>query len=180
MSASSTLEKKVYTYEDINHLPEGSYEVVDGRIVELSPTGFEHGSLEILIGMFLYKNLKEEGYTATGEVGILIQKKPLKIRAADVVFVSKETYPEKPKGILEKSPELVVEIVSPSNTFDEIQEKVEDYLKIGVKRVIVIEPSIEKVYIYEKGKNEIRVYRFNETFSWYDNLKANINEILEQ
>jgi len=173
-------ESKTYTYEDINNLPEGLYEIVDGRIVELSPTGFEHGSIEMEIGMFLYNNLKNKGYVATGEVGILIQKSPLKIRAGDVVFISKEIYPQKPKGILEKAPDLVVEIISPSNTFDEIQEKVEDYLKIGVRKVIVVEPSIEKVYVYENGKKEIKVYKFDEKFVWYDNIKASIKQILEQ
>ncbi len=181
MTVNSVLEKeKVYTYEEINKLPDGLYEVIDGRIIELSPTGFEHGNLETLIAIFLHKNLKDKGYTGTGEIGILIQKSPLRIRAGDVVFISKETYPQKPKGILEKAPDLVVEIVSPSNTFDEIQEKVDDYLKTGVKKVIVVEPSIEKVYIYETGKNEIKVYKFNEKFIWYDNLKASIKEIMEQ
>ena len=181
MIANKQLTKeKIYTYEDIDNLPEGLYEIIDGRIVELSPTGFEHGSLEGLIFLFLYKHLKEKGFVATGEVGILIQKKPLRLRAGDVVFVSKETYKEKPKGILEKAPELVIEIVSPSNKFDEIQEKVEDYLKIGVKKVIVVEPSIEKVYVYESGKNEIKVYKFDQRFTWYGNIKASMKEIMEQ
>jgi len=38
-----TLEKERLTYEEIDKLPEGSYEIIDGEIVEMAPTGFEHG-----------------------------------------------------------------------------------------------------------------------------------------
>ncbi len=35
----SVLEKRKLTYKDINRLPEGSYEIIDGEIVEMAPTG---------------------------------------------------------------------------------------------------------------------------------------------
>ena len=46
---------------------------------------------------------KDKGYVAVGEVGIVINKQPLRIRAADVVYLSKEKCPDPPKGML-KSP----------------------------------------------------------------------------
>jgi len=85
-----TLEKERLTYEEIDKLPEGSYEIIDGEIVEMAPTGFEHGGIELDIGSFLKKKLKNKGYVAVGEVGILISKNPLRIRGADVVYISKE------------------------------------------------------------------------------------------
>ena len=54
----SVLEKRKLTYKDINRLPEGSYEILDGEIVEMAPTGFEHGEFKLDLGYFLRKKLK--------------------------------------------------------------------------------------------------------------------------
>ncbi|HMV81205.1 MAG TPA: Uma2 family endonuclease, partial [Leptospiraceae bacterium] len=108
-------EKKpdVFQYEDILSLPEGHYEIVDGAKLNMSPTGFMYGLIEISLSEFLKKHLSAKGFVATGEVGILISKSPLRIRGADIVYITKESYPKPPAGILETPPELVAEILSP-------------------------------------------------------------------
>src|SRR3989337_1423098 len=92
----------------------------DGERYEMAPTSFEHGDIEIKLGEFLRRHIKEKGYVAVGEVGVLISKKPFTIRAADVVYISKEKSPERPKGILEIPPDLIIEIISETNTAWEI------------------------------------------------------------
>ncbi len=180
MPAVAEKEKKeVFTYEDINNLPEGHYEVIDGRIKNLAPTGFEHGNLEGLLFNFLYPKLKDKGYVAVGEVGILIQKDPLRIRAADVVYISKEKVKEKPKGILETAPDLIIEVLSPSNTVSEIEEKIEDYFKIGVEKVIIISPEHKKVYIHKKDKNIIESYSFKDNIEFVKGVKGKLEDIIE-
>jgi hypothetical protein len=54
--ATALSEKKIYTYEDINSLPEGNYEIIDGVRYDMSPTMFEHGKFE---GIFMscYENM---------------------------------------------------------------------------------------------------------------------------
>src|SRR4030066_1420567 len=133
-------KKQIFTYDDIECLPEGNYEIMDGERYDMTPTSFEHGDMEIRLGEFLRRNIKDKGYVAGGEVGVLISKKPLKIRAADVVYISREKSPERPSGILEIPPDLIIEIISESNTAWEITDKVKDYL-IGVERIILIEPK---------------------------------------
>ena len=44
------INKQVFTYEDINRLPDGNYEIIDGERRDMTPTGFEHGHFE---GKFL-------------------------------------------------------------------------------------------------------------------------------
>ncbi len=175
-----TLEKEKLTYEEIDKLPEGSYEIIDGEIVEMAPTGFEHGRYEGKLFSFLDKKLKNKGYVAVGEVGILISKDPLRIRGADVVYISKEKTKDRPTGILEIAPDLVIEIVSPNNTLKEMEEKIEDFFKIGVPKVILIEPYTEKVFVYENGKREIKVFKFNENVEFVEGVKARIKDIVEQ
>ncbi|MBK3332167.1 Uma2 family endonuclease [Persephonella atlantica] len=175
----SVLEKRKLTYKDINRLPEGSYEIIDGDIVEMAPTGFEHGEIELDIGYFLRKKLKDKGYVSSGEVGILISRDPLRIRGADIVYISKERLKEKPKGILEIPPDLIIEIISPNNTVSEMEEKIEDYFKIGVPRVILIDPQTQKVYLYQNGKKSINLYTFDEELEFIDGLKAKVKDIIE-
>ncbi len=116
-----SLNERILTYNDIDSLPEGLYEIIDGRIVEVSPTGILHGLLEGEIYRLLYDKLSDKGYILVGEVGVLITKDPLRIRGADIVYISKEKLKSIEKGILKIPPDLIVEIVSPSDSFTAIE-----------------------------------------------------------
>ena len=166
------------TYDDIDTLPEGSYEVIDGEVRELSPTGFEHGESELDLGAFLRSKLKGKGYVAVGEVGVLISKSPLRIRSADVVYISKERSPERPKGILTTVPDLVIEVVSPSNTYTEMEEKVYDYLSAGVDRVLLVDPHLKKATLFKRESKTADLYDFEEEFEILPKLKIKLSEVL--
>ena len=169
--------KKIYAYEDLNSLPEGNYEIIDGERRDMTPTGFEHGDLESIFSELLRKNLRDKGYIAVGEVGIVIKKSPFRLRAADVVYISKEKSPQKPKGMLEIPPDLIIEIVSESNTQWEITDKIKDYLSIGVARIILVDPQTETVNIYQKGKREVLLYGFEEEFELMDGLRVKLKDL---
>ncbi|MBM4137532.1 MAG: Uma2 family endonuclease [Nitrospira sp.] len=173
----SSTDTKVFTYEDLKSLPEGNYEIIDGERREMTPTGFEHGSLEGIFYELLKKHFGDKGFISVGEVGILINKSPLRLRAADVVYISKEKTPEKPKGILEIPPDLIIEIISESNAAWEITEKVKDYLSIGAERIVLIDPQSETVSLYQKRKKEVSLYHFDEEFSLIEGLSIRIKDI---
>ncbi len=170
--------KDKLTYRDIDNLPEGNYEVIDGEVKELAPTGFEHGESELDLGTFLRSKLKGKGYVAVGEVGIVTSKNPLRIRSADVVYISKERSPEKPKGILTTAPDLVVEVVSPSNTYTEMEEKVYDYLSAGVDRVSLVDPHIKKASLFKRESMTAELYDFEDKFEILPELVINLSEVL--
>ncbi|MBI3353687.1 MAG: Uma2 family endonuclease [Nitrospirae bacterium] len=171
-------EKQIFTYDDITSLPEGNYEIIDGERHDMTPTGFEHGKFEWKLAKLLDRYLKDKGNISVGEVGILISKKPLRIRAADVVYISKEKSPEEPKGILEIPPDLIIEIISESNTAWEITDKVKDYLSIGVERIILIDPQTQTVSLYQKGKKEAIIYNFEEEVALLEGLSVKMKELL--
>ncbi|MEP9410450.1 MAG: Uma2 family endonuclease [Candidatus Brocadia sp.] len=171
------LEKKVYTYDDINSLPEGNYEIIDGEMVSVMPAGFRHGEFECMLSEVLRKHLGSKGYVAVGEVGIIITKKPFRLRAADVIYLSKETSPQKPVGMLETPPDLIIEIISEENTAREINDKVRDYLSIGVKRVILIDPFTEIVTVYHHGRREAGYYSFDEEFELVAGVSVKLKDL---
>lgn len=174
----SIVERGIFTYEDLKHLPEGDYEIIDGERREMTPTGFEHGDFEGRFYELLRRHLKDRGYVAVGEVGVLIKKIPLRLRSADVVYVSKEKAPERPKGVLEIPPDMIIEIISESNTAWEITDKVKDYLSIGVERIILIDPQTETVSLYQKGKKEVSLYSFDEEFTLIEGLTVRIKDMM--
>ncbi|GAB4415821.1 MAG: Uma2 family endonuclease [Thermodesulfovibrionales bacterium] len=171
-------EKKVYTYEDINSLPEGNYEIIDGERKDTAPTMFEHGEFESAFSELLRRHLKDKGYVAVGEVGIVIKKSPFRLRAADVVYISKERSPEKPKGMLEIPPDLIVEIISEDNTANYINDKIKDYLSIGARRIVLIDPFTETITVYQHGRKEAGFYSFDDEFEMIEGIKIRLKEVL--
>lgn len=172
------IEKEIFIYKDIARLPEGNFEIIDGERHDMTPTGFEHGDMEARLGEILRKHLKDKGYTAVGEVGILISKDPLRLRAADVVYISREKASQSPKGMLEIAPDLIIEIISESNAAWEITDKVKDYLSIGVERIILIDPLTQTVNLYQKGKREAILYTFDEEVTLIETVSIKIKELL--
>jgi Uma2 family endonuclease len=132
----------------------GPCELIDGRIVPMSPTGGEHGYIEFYLGAELthFVRLKKSGWVIGGEVGIYTHRQPDRVRGADVAFISKERSPRRPpKGFLEVAPELVVEIMSPDDRWQEVRQKLEEYFSIGVQWVWIIEPENRAVLVYRSS-----------------------------
>ncbi len=171
-------EKQIFTYDDIGCLPEGNYEIRDGERYDMTPTSFEHGDIEGKFYKLLTRHLESNGHIAVGAVGVLISKKPLKIRVADVVYISKEKSPERPKGILEIPPDLIIEIISETNSAWEITDKVKDYLLIGVEKILLIEPKTKTASIYQKGKKEAILYDYEDEITILEGLTLRLKDLL--
>lgn len=177
MEAILTIEK-IFSYNDLHFLPEGNYEIIDGERVDMTPTAFRHGKIEFKIAKLLENKLWDKGYVAVGEIGIVIKKEPFRLRAADVVYISKDTSPEEPDGILEIAPDLIIEIISKDDTIYGMNDKIKDYQSIGVKRIVVVDPFTEMITIYQHKKKDIAAYTFDEDFDLFQNIKIRMREIL--
>lgn len=88
------------------------------------------------------------------EVGIYTRRRPDTVRAADVVFISTERAARNadPHGFFEVPPELVVEIMSPGDTFAEIGAKATEYLDAGVQVVLVLDPRTRTARLCRPGR----------------------------
>ena len=170
-------KKQIFTYDDIECLPEGNYEIMDGERYDMTPASFEHGDLEGKFYKLLTRHLESKGHIAVGEVGVLISKKSLKIRAADVVYISREKSPERPTGIFEIPPDLIIEIISETNTAWEITDKVKDYLLIGVERILLIEPKTRTASLYQKGKREALLYDYEDEIVVLEGLTLRLKDL---
>jgi len=131
----------------------GRCELIEGRIVKMSPTGAVHGELsselDFLLRTFVKKN-RDAGKVFVGETGVYIKQNPDTIRAADVIFISVERWKRcnPDRAFLDVAPELVVEIVSPTDRWQDIREKILDYFSIEVTWVWIVEPKKRAILVF--------------------------------
>lgn len=133
-------------------------ELVRGHIVREPPAGFEHGGIAALIATCLTNHVRQHGLgmVVTDEPGFVLFDEPPTVRSPDVAFVARDRLPADPRGFAHLAPDLAVEIVSPSNTLGEIQNKVFDYLDAGTRLVWVVEPRGRTVTVY-RSRDLIRI-----------------------
>src|SRR5262249_28109228 len=73
------------------------------------------------------------------------------IRIPDVAFLNWDRFPNRQIGtepIPDLAPDLAVEVLSPSNTEREMERKLQDYFRVGVKLVWYIDPRRRTVDVY--------------------------------
>jgi len=151
----------------------GPSELIGGKIVMMSPTGFEHGDYELNIAEAIkaFVRQRRSGKVVTGEVGIYVRRNPDTVRAADVAFISKERLAQRnqKRGYLDVAPELVVEILSPDDAWSEVTQKLRDYFSVGVKLVWVADPASRTVYAY-RSTTDVREFAEADTLPGDDVL----------
>jgi Uma2 family endonuclease len=140
----------------------GPCELIDGRIVPMSPTGNEHGGVELTIAETIkgFVRQKKLGKVRSGEVGIYTHRDPDRVRAADVLYISDERYARRTKsrGYLDVAPDLVVEVLSPGDAVMDLTQKLREYFAIGVRLVWVADPEARLVYAY-RSLTDIREFK---------------------
>jgi Uma2 family endonuclease len=165
---------KLMTAEELLQLPSSErYELVKGVLVEMAPPpGSEHGSLANQLAYLLTHYIRQHdlGRVFAAETGFRLARNPDTVRAADVAFVSKARCPAKfPKGYLDFAPDLVAEVVSPSDNPDEIQAKIKDWLDAGTQMVLFVYPGSRQVVVY-RSLREVTVLTEKDAFSAPDIL----------
>lgn len=145
------METRVLSIDDFWTGYQGQpFELIDGDVVEMPPTGIEHGAVTRRVGARLgdFVDARQLGEVVGGEVGFRLDDTTL--RAADCAFISREkmarlTNPEKYAPF---APDLAVEVVSPNDAAQDIQAKVEQYLAAGTALVWIIYPSLRRVIVH--------------------------------
>ena len=129
----------------------GPYELVEGRIIKMSPTKMPHGVFEMRLARHLGNFIEEHnfGVLMGGEIGLYTHRDPDTIRAADLLFISHERLAKAtPGGFLDVTPEMIVEILSPSDRWVDVRKKLREYFEIGVRVVLVVEPDEQVISVY--------------------------------
>jgi Uma2 family endonuclease len=125
-------------------------ELVDGVLVEKTMGAYE-SMLAMEIGRLLKNWVKPRKLgTVLGEAGML-RLAPGLVRIPDVAFLSIAKFPKGrfPKGaIAPLAPDLAVEVLSASNTRQEMEEKLHDYFTHGARLVWYVDPPTRTIDVF--------------------------------
>jgi Uma2 family endonuclease len=163
---SMTLQ--TFTAEELFKMPKDGfrYELVKGELRKMSPAGSEHGAIIVKVTIRLGQHVESNklGVCFGAETGFKIATDPDTVRAPDVAFVSREHIPE--SGITKKfwpgAPDLAVEVLSPGDSYEEVDEKVGDWLAAGTRAVWVVNPRKRSVTVYHSTKDVERLSESDE------------------
>ena len=147
---------KVLTYEEWLKMPEvqdGIEEVVNGEVRIMPPNKASHGDVvDNLYDIVRPQIDPKMTRVRISNFGIVIRKDPLTTRAPDLaIFIRSNIVLI--DGYFHSAPELVVEVLSPSNTRGEIQGKLRDYASIGVPEAWILSGEARTIEILHLNSN---------------------------
>ena len=158
---TTTLQRS--TASELYAMPDDGfrYELVKGELRKMSPAGGEHGVVVVNATLLLGQYVKTNGLGVCcgAETGFKIASDPDTVRAPDLAFVSRERIPEDgvPKKFWQGAPDLAVEVVSPGDTYSEVEEKVEQWLAAGARAVWVFDPKRRSATVYRSMTDVTRL-----------------------
>jgi Uma2 family endonuclease len=143
--------------EDLLSMPErDSYELVDGRLSEKrvgAESEYIGATLLTLLNNAIFAG--RLGYAFGSQTTVqCFPHRPRLVRKPDVCFVARGRFSNEviPKGHIQLAPDLAVEVVSPNDTYEEVEVKVNEYLVAGVRLVWVISPESKTIVIRRPDK----------------------------
>lgn len=149
----TTVLHQTMTAEAFAQLPDAgnNLELIKGEVIETMPPGGQHGAIAGTI-LFLLRLWMRQGAAGYGSVesGYLLSRHPDTVRGPDVSYVRAERIPAEgiPEGFWHLAPDLAVEVVSPSETAEEVREKVRDFLAAGTPLVWIVYPRSREVIVH--------------------------------
>ena len=167
--AAKLLTYEAYMAEDEMNL---RYDIIDGERIYIAGTTDDHQDYAFNIAVPFREFGKRTG-AGKGRMAprdILIRRSPLRTRQPDVYFISAERIALNPApndpAPLTAAPELVVEIISDSETKKRFGAKIADYCVIGVEECWKVRQdtrTVEVLRLSASGYESVRIYGAGET-----------------
>jgi Uma2 family endonuclease len=113
---------------------------VDGEVVERNLGTRDHGWLQAAVTAYFFNRRRQWNITVITELRIRV--KPTRFRIPDVCVILGDT----DEQILTRPPFICIEILSPKDRMKRVQERIDEYLEMGVPYVWVLNPETEQAY----------------------------------
>ncbi len=149
------------TYDEYCLLPEdrNQYELFDGELVMTPSPSREHQKIVLRFARFLADHVEKE---SLGEVYISPLDAifdPYTVLQPDILFVSKERLAEVEKERIEGTPDIVVEVLSPSTFHKDLRRKMTVYSRFRVQEYWIVDPEMNTIELYCQGKEGLELAR---------------------
>lgn len=157
-----TITAKQLTAAELLELPDDGqrHELIAGELHSMPPTGESHGRAAVILVFSIEAHVQANnlGLVFVGETGYLLATDPDTVRAADVSFVRLERIEAEGvvTGYRRGAPDLVVEIVSPTDRYTAVEQKAAEWFAGGARMVVVVDPRRRTVSI-RRSPTDVRV-----------------------
>ncbi len=151
--------RTMMTADELLAMPEDGhrYELVDGELVRMAPADMDSSRTGGLFVTYLNNHVIPQrlGAVFPADAGIRLASDPETVLSPDAAFIRSDRLPAKAerKGFWHVAPDLVVEVVSPSDRRNEVLAKVDRYLGFGVAMVVVVWPPTRTLTIHRPGRD---------------------------
>ncbi len=150
---SAILTRDDVTPEELLEFSEGDrYELIDGKLVQPPMSILSDlvaAALIEILGAYCREHRLGHVLPGTAQFQCFPQA-PNRVRKPDVSFIRRGrlTDAQMRRGFCRVAPDLAVEVVSPNDLFEEIEARVEDYLRAGTALLWVVSPQPRRVYVH--------------------------------
>lgn len=154
MVSTAAVQARLVTADELLAMPDDGLrrELVEGEVFVSPPPGEEHGVIaaEILVSLGSHVRAHGLGKVHAAETGFRTGSNPDTVLAPDAAFVSRERIEQAAvgRGYRTGAPDLAVEVVSPGDSFVEVEAKVARWLAAGCRMVIVVNPARRAATVY--------------------------------
>jgi Uma2 family endonuclease len=149
----ATDETPLMTAEELSYLefPDQNVELVRGRLFIMEPANTDHGRVQanLMFVITAFVRANNLGLVFGQDTGFKIGANPDTVRGPDVAFATAEragTIP--PRGFAAFAPELIAEILSPSNRPGVMLPRIGDFLRAGTRLAWVIDPRRGEAHVH--------------------------------
>jgi len=143
----ATTTDRIVTFAELEQMPDapdGRYELRHGELVKVPPPLLPHYRIQLRLQELLAPIARDKGIVGT-EFGFRGRSEH-EYRVADVAFVARDRWARESR-YFEGAPDLVIEILSPSNTAAEMLDKQQLCLENGAKEFWIVDPARKQVKV---------------------------------
>ncbi|ACV60981.1 protein of unknown function DUF820 [Desulfofarcimen acetoxidans DSM 771] len=147
------MQETLYTYDDYLKLDDDNrYEIIGGKLIMVPSPKSKHQiiSLELASTLLDYVRKNKLGRVITAPMDVVLShtEKP----QPDILFISKDRLNIITENNIQGTPDLLIEILSPSTAIYDRTEKSKIYYKYGVKEYWIVDPDIKCIEIFVPGE----------------------------
>jgi Uma2 family endonuclease len=139
MATTTRLAVPVSEYLHSSYSPDCDY--VDGELQERNVGELDHAEVQTALAHWFRSHDKEWNIRAFTELRMRIS--PTRFRIADVCLISRG---EPTDQVLQRPPIAVIEVLSPEDRISRYQERFQDYRRMGIRHIWVVDPQTRHGY----------------------------------
>src|SRR5205807_9063578 len=145
----STTASLVSLEEYLNSSYEPDMDFVDGVLLRRNVGTPRHALLQLIAGSYLRQHRKSHRIQVFVEARLLVDAATGRHRIPDVLVLA---VPYQQSKVVKDVPLVIIEIVSPDDTFDDIFDRCSEYEKLGVRNILVMDPEKRHAWLFEHGQ----------------------------